>query len=730
MNETLQTTQAQQPSAQDFALAQSLSRLSALQGHALPVYRFAMLSTTEDGMPLHTLSLGLRAAEIWKTLYPAGLAQAVSLAECGRGDFPALWLSEDDKAVRLLRGQLSGGTLRAEDPQGQVYDMREDELSKGQIWLLRTAEAPQSETHVLPRTAGEWFIFSVSRYRKLFLEAALATFIVSAVGLVSSLYSMQVYDRVIPSRGYSTLLVLTVGVLLAIGMEFLLKMVRARIVDKACKAIDQELSSVFFDKALAIRLDCRPRTVGTFASQIRHFESVRNFLTSSSLFIWADTPFALLFIGVIALLAGPVALVPLLMLVLAVVAGLMVTKPIEKLTELNMDESNRKNGVLIEAIDGIESIKAAAAEWKLLERWRHLTSVIATSELRLRWLQLLSANLTQLLQQLSYVGLVAAGAYAVAKGELTMGGLIACTIISGRALAPVAQIPGLITQWKHAEMALKSLDSIMALPSDRETGTRLVIPERCQGLLKAEKAAFAYQAGRPAIDVTALSISPGDRVAVVGAIGSGKSTLIKLLSGLYRPSAGQFYLDGVDMTQLATEYVREHIGYLPQDVRLFQGTLRDNLTLGLPNPSDAHILRAAEWTGLDQVIRQHPKGLELEITEGGRGLSGGQRQLVGLTRMLLAQPRIMLLDEPTASMDAQTEARVIQHLFQEIAPNSVLVVVTHKTALLPLVNRIIVVDSGRIVLDGPRDQVLARLRDAKAQAQATMVPAQQQESKA
>jgi ATP-binding cassette subfamily C protein LapB len=231
-----------------------------------------------------------------------------------------------------------------------------------------------------------------------------------------------------------------------------------------------------------------------------------------------------------------------------------------------------------------------------------------------------------------------------------------------------------------------------------------------------DKAVFAYRADQPTLEVPTLSIQPGERIAVLGAVGSGKSTLVKMLSGLYKPKTGSILLDGIDMDHLAPEFVREHIGYLPQDVRLFNGTLRDNLTLGLPAPNDSLVLRAARLTGLDQVIQNHPKGLELEINEGGRGLSGGQRQLVGLTRLLLAQPRIMLLDEPTASMDIQLEARVMKHLFEDIAPESVLVVVTHKMGLLPHVNRIVVVDKGRIVADGPRDQILARMNQAKATA--------------
>ncbi len=314
--------------------------------------------------------------------------------------------------------------------------------------------------------------------------------------------------------------------------------------------------------------------------------------------------------------------------------------------------------------------------------------------------------------------MMAGGAHVNNAGQLTMGGLIACSITSGRALTPVAQLPGLIVQWQHAKIALQSLNGIMQMPSDRDQSERLVVPELCQGEIKMNKVGFSYAKDLPGLEVPALSIAPGDRIAVLGAVGSGKTTLIKLLSGLYKPSTGQVYLDQVDMMHLAPEFVREHVGYLPQDVRLFNGTLRHNLTLGLPMPSDSQIFKAAAMTGLDQVIQNHPLGLELMIAEGGRGLSGGQRQLVGLTRMLLASPKILLLDEPTASMDAKLENRVMQHLFEQMPPESAIVVVTHKPAALTYMNRILVVDKGRLVLDGPRDEVLQRLRQPVAPAQA------------
>ena len=691
-----------------------LSKLAALQGQAVPSFRFSMLEHGHDGADLSQLYLHDLAREMWVARFPEARVEHLEPTQVSRTDFPLLWIGLDGQSMLLVRGRLSNGTYTAEDALGEAREVLGEEIAEGYLLSLRAGQPQPNEHQNLPASASEWFRYALKKQRRIFLEAVFATFMISSIGLAASLYTMQVYDRVVPTQGFATLWVLTVGVLLAMVLEFTLKQVRAHMVDRASKAIDLELSGVFFGKALDIRMDARPATVGTFASQIRHFESVRNFMTSSTLFMMADAPFALFFIGVIALIAGPVALVPLVMVPVAVLAGLMFRNPIERLTSEHMAESNRKNGLLIEAIDGIESVKAVGGEWKMLDRYRQLTATIANSELRMRGLSTSSTNLTQSIQQLSYVGMIAVGAYAITNGSLTMGGLIACSIISGRALAPLAQIPQFIVQWKHAKIALKSLDGIMAMPSDRESDTRLLVPEICTGHIRLEQAAFGYQPEKPTLEVPILTLRPGERVAVLGSVGSGKSTLVKLLSGLYKPSSGAMYLDGMDVTQIAPEFVREHIGYLPQDVRLFNGTLRENLTLGLPTPSDTRLLQACSLTGMDQIIQAHPKGLELPINEGGRGLSGGQRQLVGLTRLLLARPKVMLLDEPTASMDAVLEARVMKHLFEEMDPAAVIVVVTHKLGLLTHVNRIVVVDKGRVVLDGPRDEVLLRLRQGNA----------------
>ncbi len=688
-----------------------MSRLAAVLGHAVAAHRFMPEATSVGGQT--ALSPAQRVQELWLTRFPQGEAR-ICRDEPGPQDYPALWLPADGGRRLLLRGRLATGMVVAEDLEGAVREVARAQLGHGEWLVLKPATATTptgGEQASGLRTAGDWFRHALWRRKRIFIEGMVATVSASVFGLLTSLYTMQVYDRVVPTRGYATLWVLTVGVLLAIALELLMRQVRARHVERACKAIDEELSSVFFGQALGIRMEHRPRSIGTFAAQIRQFESVRTFLSSATLFVLADLPFALFFVAVIAMIAGPVAIVPLLFIPLSLLSGLAFKRSMRAQMEARMAESNIKNGLLVEAIDGIESVKAAGGEWKMLHRWRELTRLGAERDLVLRDLSALSGSMTQTLQQISYVALIAAGAYAIGTGELTVGGLIACSIISGRALAPIAQISSFMLQWQQAQIALKALDGIMALPRDEEPAQRYLVPEACEGRLRLEDVQFHHQE-KLALSVSRLQIEPGERVVVLGAVGSGKSTLLKLLSGLYRPGQGRVLLDGVDMVHLAHDYVRQHIGYLPQDVRLFHGTLRDNLTLGLPAPSDAQILACARVTGLDRVIQAHPRGLGLEITEGGRGLSGGQRQLVGITRLLLARPRVLLLDEPSASMDTQLEQRFGQLVLDQAAAGMTLVVASHKPAVLAICTRVLVVDRGRIVADGPRDEILARMRAA------------------
>ena len=690
-------------------LAALLSRLASLQGVAVPGHRFVYQQEAESGVALEDMAVADQAIAIWGARFPEGPTTKLKLEKLVKSDYPMLWVSSSGEELRLLRGKQNGEYI-SESSDWTVHTLSEEDLAQGQVIQLMVHQDQSLQDELASFSAKDWFVYAARKRRGVFFEAIFATFVLSIFGLMSALYTMQVYDRVVPTKGFSTLWVLTIGVMMAIFFELVMKLVRSHLVDKASRAIDLELSGVFFSKALAIRSDCRPQTVGTFASQIRHFESVRNFMTSSTLFILADAPFALLFILVIYFIAGPVAFVPLMMIPVGLIIGLSMRGPIERYTAENMEESNKKNGLLIEAIDGVESVKAASAEWKLEDRWRELTKTITATDLKSKLLTTFSTSSTQSIQQLSYVGIIAAGAYSIVNGDLTMGGLIACSIISGRALTPLAQMPNMIVQWKHAKIALDVLDGIMAMPSEREH-QRLVVPDSCKGEVKLKQVGFAYEENAPQLAIEKLSFKPGDRVAILGAVGSGKSTLIKILSGLYQPQQGGVFLDDMDMSLVANEFVREHIGYLPQEVRLFNGTLRDNLVLGLPALSDSQILKAAALTGLDQAIQNHPNGLEINISEGGKGLSGGQRQLVGLTRLLLARPKVLLLDEPTASMDNRLEEFVMQHLFDQLPDDSVIVLATHKAGVLKHVNRIVVMDSGKVTLDGPKQEVLDYLAD-------------------
>lgn len=584
---------------------------------------------------------------------------------------------------------------------------------------LSLANLDDAECITLPRRSGiskampgaVALVWDALWVRKsIFIDAVLATTLVTLLALATSLYSMQVFDRVIPNQGFNTLWVLTVGVVLSVCLEFLLKHVRSRSVDHVCNTVDHELSEWFFNRMLGIRMEARPASVGTLASQIKGFEMVRGVLASTSLFVITDVPFALFFIVVIGLVGGWVVVVPLIAMPFALVAGLMFQKTILRHTRQNLSVSNRKAGLLVEAVDGAEALKTNSAEWTIQSRWNRLVAETSFAEQSIRDYSTLSQNLTVGFQQLSYIALVAVGAYFVTQNELTMGGLLACSIIGNRAMMPIVQLPGVMVQWALARAAIEGLEQIIALPNEADESHQTIVLQSIEGGFRFERARFAYgMVDRMALEVERLEIKPGERVGLVGAIGSGKSTLLKLASGLYRPAEGKVFLGGVDLAMLAPSVVREIVGYLPQETRLFSGSLRDNLLLGLPDPGEDAILAAARRTGLIELIVGQQKGLALEITEGGRGVSGGQKQLIALTRMLLARPKVWLLDEPTGAMDSVTEARVVGLLRELAAEGTTLVVTTHKTALLPLLDRLIVLQGGRMLLDGPRDAVLAKL---------------------
>ncbi|PEQ12228.1 hypothetical protein B2G71_13130 [Novosphingobium sp. PC22D] len=552
------------------------------------------------------------------------------------------------------------------------------------------------------------------RRKNVIVVAIIATVVVNFIALVTSLYTMQVYDRVVPRGAFSTLFVLTVGVFAAFAFDFTLRVVRANLMEREAAHIDTEVSEFFFSRAAEARLDTRPTSVGTMAAQLRGQEQVRQMISSGIIFAFADLPFALLFIAVVAMLGGVIAIVLAVAFPLAICIALLFARLIRKDTERTQISNNRKNGLLVEALDAAETVKANRGQWYMLSRWSALLDELHESEVPTKKLQAKAGSIFGVLQQVTYISLIAWGSVEVFNNNISLGALIACSILASRVNGPlVAQLPSLLVQWSYSRSALGMLDAILALPTDRAPDVEVLRPARLSPHLQFKNVEFAYPGGRSGVVVPKLEIAEGERIAIIGGVGSGKSTLLKLMSGLYPPQSGQILIDKLDMTQVADEVLRNAIGYLPQDYRLVNGSLRENLTLGIPDPGDDKIMEVAQQTGLAQLITAHPRGLELPISEGGRGLSGGQRTLTGLTRLLLAEPKLLLLDEPTSNLDVDTEALVLRTITQRLSPETTLILVTHKLQLVNLVNRVMLVANGQVAVDGPTAEVMKRVRPQK-----------------
>lgn len=648
---------------------------------------------------------------------PAALGNSLLVLFRRLGFEGAIWLRAPDvtdlpmvaiipaQGYRYVRARGADGVWIVEGAQG---------AERIEVWPDNTMFTAAHARPVLEeaRTARALFLRIFREEPGWIVHASLASVVASALMLATSLYSLQVYDRVIGSGAISTLIVLTVGVCIAILIELVVKAARASIVDRAAAEIDHKCSHGVFARLLSVRLDQRPGAVGTLAAQVRGYETIRAFATSLVLFLATDGPFAFFFLFVIYLIGGPVvAGVPLVFLIVTASVGFYFKRRIEKYAQGQAMAGNLRQGLLVEAIEGAESVKATGTGWRLLGRWNTLSRQSMDEGLEIKRMNDMSTYLAAMLQQISYVGLVGAGAWIAATStDITMGGLIACSILSGRVLTPINAIPGLLVQWAHTKVALANLEKLFDLESDNYGVASPLSPEGLSGRIEVADVKFVYPGQVTAVSLPRLVIEAGEKVAILGPVGAGKSSLLRLLGGLTRAQRGQVLIDGLDVQQIAAERRAELIGYLPQQVSLFAGTLRENLLAGVPALAEAELLAGCEATGLKAVIAGRAEGLDLPIMEGGGGLSGGQKQLVGVTRLLLAQPSLWLLDEPTAAMDEGTEARCLHALKRTIRPEHTMVLVTHKAQLLGLVQRVIVLTPQGIVMDGPRDEVLARLR--------------------
>jgi ATP-binding cassette subfamily C protein LapB len=561
-------------------------------------------------------------------------------------------------------------------------------------------------------------------HRAHLFEIIFGTLLINIIALGVSFYSMQVYDRVVPTGAMHTLFVLTSGVMLAVVFEMVAKHIRSHLQLHLTDEVDARLARAVYTRFLSIRLDQLPASVGVMASQLRGYEAVRAFFTAVGTFMMVDLPFVFIFLYVIWLLASPLAIIPIVFLLIAVSVGIFFQARLNDTIKQVDKLSHFKVGLMVETVEGAETIKSGHGGWRMLSQWMKITDSSRDQELKVKHINEFASHFTGFFQQATYVFMVATGAYLITKGELTMGGLIACSILSGRVLAPVAAIPAQMTQWASTKVAIEGLDRIWRLESDHHDVEQPVILENIEGNYHFQDVEYTYDKTRSALKIEQLNINSGEKIAIIGPVGSGKTTLLRLLSGMYKPAKGRITLEGVDIAQLSKPVLAEHVGYLQQDGRLFAGTLRENLILGMLDPGDASILEAAEITGLKETLLQsHPKGLQLEIFEGGTGLSGGQKQLTNLTRIFLRKPSIWLLDEPTASMDQNLQNKVIAALKNTLTPTDTLVVVTHKTELLQLVDRVIVVANNRIVLDGPTMQVIQKLQQPQPQPTSQPQPA-------
>lgn len=554
-----------------------------------------------------------------------------------------------------------------------------------------------------------WFWDVIAHYLPLYKHVIIATVIINLLGVASSLFAMNVYDRVVPNQAEETLWVLATGVLFAYLVDFILRNVRGYFVDMAGRNADVVLSSKLMSKVLSLRMEAKPDSTGGLVNNLSGFEALREFFSSGSLVALADMPFLIIFLWLIAFIGGPLAIVPLAAVPLMIGLGLLLQLAARRSAAQNYLLNMQKHALLVEIVHGLETVKITGAESRLLYLWEQLSDMSAETTRQSRRYATLTLSVSGGISQLVSVGVIVWGVYLIIAGSLTMGGLIACNILAGRAMAPLMQLAGMISRLQQSRLSLSALNAIMELPTEDDGDEEHVDFGLLQPAFSFENAEFSYpNAKKKALEDISFSIRPHEKVGIVGRMGSGKSTLGRLMAGLYAPQAGTVRYGGVDIRQMDPANLRGRIGFLPQDVTLFYGNIRDNIALDDPGIEDQMVLRAAYLAGASDFIRALPGGLGAQVGERGMSLSGGQRQSVALARALLHDPEVLILDEPTSNMDKGTE-RLIRDRLAKITANKTLVLITHRPGLLDLVDRLIVVEDGKIIADGPREAVLRAL---------------------
>jgi ATP-binding cassette subfamily C protein LapB len=679
--------------------------------------RTATRTGLSAGLPLVqnrlTVELFSRAAE------RAGLSSRIvkkPLSTMSPLQLPAVLLLHDRQACVLVE-TLPGGQLKVLLP---ASGMGEKIVLQQELEALYTGHA----IFVRPRfrldrgahkdlgadSSKQWFWGTILSSWRIYRDVLLASLLINIFGLLGSFYVLNVYDRVIPNSAFETLWVLSIGITVVYLFSAFMQGLRGYFVDEAGKKANLKISSLLLQKVLGLRLEARPQSIGSFSNNLREFESILEFITSFSITALIDMPFVVLGLFVIWYIGGSVVLYFIAAILLMLGYSLLIQAPLQKAVANTFNASAQKNAILVEGLSGLETVKMLGAETQIQRSWEEAVSYIALWSARSRFLSSSVSQCSYLVQNIIVVATVVAGVYMISEGNLTQGGLIALVILTRQVIAPMAQVANLATRFHRAKEALRALNEIMELPVERPMGKTFLHRTGFHGSIGLKNLTFAYPGQSVnVLNNISLTINAGEKVGIIGPIGSGKTTLGKLMLGLFEPSSGMVTMDGTDIRQIDPAELRHYIGYVPQDIMLFRGTVRDNLTLGTHDIDDTSIMRAAEIAGVDEFVKKQPNGFDMEVGEFGRGLSGGQRQSVAMARAVLLDPPVLVLDEPTSNMDSRTELRLKNNL-AKMVKNKTLLLITHRASLLEMVDRIIVIDNGVVVADGPKASVLDALK--------------------
>ncbi|WP_083232381.1 type I secretion system permease/ATPase [Endozoicomonas atrinae] len=576
---------------------------------------------------------------------------------------------------------------------------------------------PDKETTYNNKQASvyPWFWHALSPYWRVYRDVLLASLLVNLFALVSPLFVMNVYDRVVPNQAFETLWMLATGVVLAFFFEAVIRLIRSRYIDLAGRQVDLTLSSRLMDRLLGLKLSSRPGSAGNLMNQLAEFDSVRSFITSTTVMAFIDLPFVVLFLGLVVWLGGWLVIIPVFCIGVALTVAWLLNRPLQSVIAKQQGASAKRQNFLMELLLGLISVKSCNVEKQSQKQWSQMNREVADASLKIRHLQTITSQVTTLMLQLNTVALVISGVYLISTGDLSMGGLIAIMMISGRCAAPVSQVIGLLNQYEKTVQALDHAGQIMNLPQEYPQERKLLRPDEFSGHFYINNMSFAYPNAPDLLSDINLQIPAGTKLAILGRMGSGKSTLLQLLMGLWEPSKGLIGIDGMDLRQIDPNWFRSHVGYVGQRTELFNASLRDNITMHREGISDSDILRALEQSGLQDIIQAGSAGLDFMVGEGGRHLSGGQAQAVGLARALVTNPAAIIMDEPSSAMDSQAESRFRQLLLE--LKETTVVLVTHKMNLLDTMDHIVVLDQGKISVSGSTNDVLRGSNKAQPSAE-------------